>query len=228
MDDMALNDEPKMAELKRLLRRLDGLDASRKTGKSAALLDDEQHDYVGALRGAPELEEGTAPVPAPSPTKVSASSAALIAGAAAALVSTATVYVFMSSRGGPAGPDARQSPAATRFLPSQIEAPRPGSGSVPATLTPGEITNELVRSASQLLDTGNVEAARELLRRAAERGSGPAALTLARSYDAQQAQPGAPAAKETNSVLARVWYERAQALGVAQAEIQASAPESRR
>ncbi len=225
---MALSDEPKMAELKRLLRRLDGLDASRSAGKAAAPSDDEQHDYVGALRGAPELEEGAAPVAVLSPAKVSASSAALIAGAAAALVSTATVYVFMSTRGGPAVPDARQTPAATRLLPSRLDAPAPGNGTLPATTTPEDVTNELIRSASQLLDTGNIEAARELLRRAAERGSGPAALTLARSYEAHQVQAGVPAANETNSVLARVWYERAQALGVAQAEIQASSPDPRR
>ncbi len=225
---MALNDEPKMAELKRLLRRLDGLDASRTAARSTALSDDEQHDYVGALRGAPELEEDGAPVAAPSPAKVSASSAALIAGAAAALVSTATVYVFMSTRSGPAVPDVREAPAATRLVPSQLDAPMPGTGMVPATASPEAITNELIRSASQLLDTGNIEAARELLRRAAERGSGPAALTLARSYEAQQVQPGLPTASETNSVLARVWYERAQALGVAQAEIQPSVPDPRR
>jgi TPR repeat protein len=109
-----------------------------------------------------------------------------------------------------------------------MDTPAPGNGTHPATTAPEDVTNELIRSASQLLDTGNVEAARELLRRAAERGSGPAALTLARSYEAQQVQAGVPAANETNSVLARVWYERAHALGVAQAEIQATSPDPRR
>jgi TPR repeat protein len=77
---------------------------------------------------------------------------------------------------------------------------------------------ELIRSAALLLDKGNVDGARDLLRRAAELGSGPAALELARTYDSTPSTTP-PEARETNPALARVWYERARELGMADAAI---------
>ncbi len=98
----------------------------------------------------------------------------------------------------------------------------------------GDASMELVRNAALLLEKGNVDGARELLRRAAELGSWPAALELARTYDpspatATPASP--PAARETKpAALARVWYERARELGMADAAIppQPAAAEQRR
>jgi TPR repeat protein len=119
------------------------------------------------------------------------------------MVSTATVYVLMS--------------AEERVTAPAVNTPL-GGGPAQGTASPanihGDATLELVRSASALIEKGNVEGARELLRRAAELGSGPAALELARTYDAAQATPMPPEAKETNSTLARVWYERARELGL--------------
>ena len=202
---MAPNNETKMAELKRLLRRLDGLDGRRSSGPHAND-DSEQRDYVGTLRGAPELEDGAAQIIETAPRNVSPKSAALLAGAIAALISTATVYVLMSAEERVVTPSASR-PIET--LPTGTASPSNDRGDAPM---------ELIRSASALLEKGNVDGARELLRRAAELGSGPAALELARSYDpGHPPPPAAPAALETNPALARIWYERARDLGVAEA-----------
>jgi hypothetical protein len=202
---MAPNNETKMAELKRLLRRLDGLDGRRSSGAHADG-DSEQRDYVGTLRGAPELEDGTAQIVEAPPSNVSPKSAALLAGVIAAMISTATVYVLMSAE------DRVVTPSAGR----PIETVPTGSAS--PSNDRGDASMELIRSASALLEKGNIDGARELLRRAAELGSGPAALELARSYDpGRPPPPAAPAALETNPALARIWYERARELGVADA-----------
>ncbi len=201
---MAPNDDPKMDELKRLLRRLDGLDARRAASSGTNPADSEQRDYVGSLRGAPELDGIATPVPNEA-RNVSPKSAALLAAVIAAMVSTATVYVLMS---------AEERVTAPAINPP-LEGPAKGTAS-PAN-DRGDATMELVRTASALIEKGNIEGARELLRRAAELGSGPAALELARTYDAAQATPMPPDAKETNSTLARVWYERARELGLADA-----------
>lgn len=198
---MAPNDEPKMDELKRLLRRLDGLDARRSAPGGANAAEAEQRDYVGTLRGAPDLDDVAAPTPSET-RSVSPKSAALLAAVIAGIVSTATVYVLMSA-------EERMTTPATSPL---LDGPAKGTAS-PAN-DRGDATMELVRSASALIEKGNIEGARELLRRAAEQGSGPAALELARSYDAAQATPIASDTKETNSTLARVWYERARELGL--------------
>jgi len=201
---MAPNNEPKMDELKRLLRRLDGLDARRATPGSASAAENEQRDYVGTLRGAPELSEATAPAPVQS-RSVSPKSAALLAAVIAGIVSTATVYVLMSA-------EERMTAPGTN---PPLDGPAKGTAS-PAN-SRGDATMELVRSASALIEKGNIDGARELLRRAAELGSGPAALELARTYDATQATLTPPVSKDTNSTLARVWYERARELGLADA-----------
>jgi hypothetical protein len=205
---MAPSDEIKMAELKRLLRRLDGLDSRRSAG-AGTNEDAEQRDYVGTLRGALEPEDGIAPTAEKPQQTVSPRSAALLAGVIAALISTATVYVLMSAE-------------QRAMLPSSVKS---FGMTPPGPASPindrGNTSMELVRNAAILLEQGNIDGARELLHRAAELGSGAAALELARTYD-----PGAvakpetpPATRETNPALARVWYDRARELGMADAAI---------
>lgn len=201
---MAPNDEPKMDEIKRLLRRLDGLDARRAATGSISPAESEQRDYVGTLRGAPELDEGAVDVPEQS-QHISPKSAALLAAVIAVILSTATVYVLMSAENRITAPAANP----------PIYGPAKGTAS-PAK-NRNDATMQLVRSASTLIEKGNIEGARELLRHAAELGSGPAALELARTYDTAQATPPPPGNSNTNSTLARVWYERARELGLANA-----------
>jgi hypothetical protein len=205
---MAPSDETKMAELKRLLRRLDGLDSRRSAGANSNE-DAEQRDYVGTLRGALDPEEGIAPIAEKPQQTVSPRSAALLAGVIAALISTATVYVLMSAEERATLPSAVKSFGMT---PSGLASP---------TNDRGDASMELVRSAVLLLEKGNIDGARELLHRAAELGSGAAALELARTYDpSPTAKPVTPpGTRETNPELARVWYDRARELGMADAAI---------
>jgi hypothetical protein len=64
-----------------------------------------------------------------------------------------------------------------------------------------------------LLDTGEVEAARTLLRTAAEAGSVAAALRLAETYDPGEVQRLGVTAVSADPIEAVRWYERAEALG---------------
>lgn len=64
-----------------------------------------------------------------------------------------------------------------------------------------------------LLDTGEVEAARTLLRTAAEAGSVAAALRLAETYDPAEIQRLGMADRSADLGQAVRWYEHAQALG---------------
>lgn len=64
-----------------------------------------------------------------------------------------------------------------------------------------------------LLDTGEVEAARTLLRTAAEAGSVAAALRLAETYDPAEVQRLGMADRSADLGQAVRWYEHAQALG---------------
>jgi TPR repeat protein len=74
-----------------------------------------------------------------------------------------------------------------------------------------------VRRAEGLIVNGEIEAGRALLQRAAELGSGRAALKLGRSYDPAQARPLNFADRQSNPALAKAWYERALALGTQEA-----------
>lgn len=203
---MAPNEEPKMAELKRLLRRLDGLEAQRASG---GFTEDEptQRVYVGSLRGAPDPEDGQNPsLEKNAETRVSPKSAAILAGVITAILSTATAYVLMSAE--------PRTPAPSSARPVDLQ---PESTALPSAGR--DASMELVRSAVFLLEKGNVEGARELLRRAADLGSGPAALELARSYDPVRGQPQAQAQPhQADPALARVWYERARELGMLEAQ----------
>ncbi len=226
---MGHSDEPKLDELKRLLRRLDGLDGSKGLGKAAdEASDDDQRGYVGALRGTP-LVQGEDAVPGPSTTaeKKSPNSAIYIAAAAAAVISTATVYLFMSEPDEPGARGARPAAPLERAAPSKLEMPAvPPGGAGPGQSQ--DAVNALVRKAEALLEQGNIEAARELLQQAAEQGSGPAALKLARSYDPARSGAGVNYAdSQTNAALAQAWYERALALGNREAATYISEPSVR-
>ena len=71
----------------------------------------------------------------------------------------------------------------------------------------------LMARAELLLDTGEVESARTLLRRAAESGSVGAALKLAETYDPSEVQRLGMTETSANPGEAVRWYEHAQSLG---------------
>lgn len=77
---------------------------------------------------------------------------------------------------------------------------------------------KLIAKARELLASGQVAAARLLLQRAAEGGDAAAALLLAETFDPAHASfPGA-GAEVGDKETARMWYERAAALGSSEAK----------
>ncbi|HEX2841827.1 hypothetical protein [Hyphomicrobium sp.] len=217
---MGHGDEPKLDELKRLLRRLDGLDTGKGVGQATAGAgDDDQRGYVGALRGMPAIQ-GDDPTShlSVSDAKKSGNSAIYLAAAAAAAISTVTVYLLMSQPEEPGVRGARPALPSERGMPSKIEMPSGSSGQNQ------DAVNGLVRRAEALLESGKIDAARELLQQAAEQGSGPAALKLARSYDPARSGAVNYADSQTNAALAQAWYERALALGNQEAAAYISEP----
>lgn len=226
---MAHNVEPKMDELKRLLRRLDGLDGNKSLAKPASSEpEEEQRGYVGALRGAPMTEHDddfTPPVMA-APAERRTNSAVYIAAAAAAAISTATVYLVMSWQGDRVGQGT--APASMeRAVPSKLDfrPAQPGTSGQPRQSN--DQADGLVRRADMLIKSGDVETARILLEEAVKLGSGPAALRLGRSYDPSQSETLRYADAQTNPELAKAWYERALALGTQEAASYISDPGAR-
>jgi len=216
---MGRREEPRMDELKKLLRRLDGLDGDKGLGQTAQEID--QRGYVGALRGAPVAgaadEHREIALPPPRAREAKPSGAGVyMAAATAALISTVTVFLLMSWQGkvGTWTPE--------RTGQKRLELNQPTSGANRQEST--ETAVGLVRRADQLLRSGEIEAARVILQRAAELGSGTAAFKLGLSYDPVQTRSLNFADSQTNSALAKAWYERALALGTQEAAAYLSNP----
>lgn len=208
---MGQSTEPKMDELKRLLRRIDGLDASKKSGKLAADSGSEQRGYVGALRGMPELSDADVTAPTAKTEARSATTAALWMAAAIALISSVAAYLVLTHD--PSG--------------KLGTADRPGGATGHSQSNSNTMQQSLIRSAEKLLDAGDIEAGRALLQRAAELGSGDAALKLGRSYDPTQIDRPSFADSQSNPALARAWYQKALALGTQEAAAYIRSPSTK-
>jgi hypothetical protein len=92
-----------------------------------------------------------------------------------------------------------------------IEVPPPESGKV-ARLDPAAL-KDLLQRGDQLLGRGDVVGARAVYERAAEMGSGPAALALASTYDPNRLWSLGVFGMVGNRERARHWYARADQLG---------------
>lgn len=99
---MGHGDEPKMDDLKKLLRRLDGLDGSKSLGKKGQQSETQSRGYVGALRGAPAASDQDESTSQPTGKKEvrPSRSAIYVAAATAALISTVTAYMMLSWQAG--------------------------------------------------------------------------------------------------------------------------------
>ena len=221
---MGHRDEAKMDELKKLLRRLDGLDTDKGLTKGAQGAGADQRGYVGALRGAPVRDEevrkdpqplgvGATQAQFPPPGYQSSGPAVYLAAATAAVVSTILVFLLLSWQQGDGNRRFLPEPASGN--PERLNLQRPASGGQQNRST--DTADGLVRRAEALIGNGEIEAGRALLQRAAELGSGRAALKLGRSYDPAQARPLNFADSQSNPALAKAWYERALALGTQEA-----------
>lgn len=151
---MGHSDEPRMDELKKLLRRLDGLDGSKSLTKKAQQAEAQQRGYVGALRGAPaaDREEPGAVPSAPKEPKPSRS-AVYVAAAAAAVISTATVYMMLTWQSAPEGRVTGPLPSVP-IVPSNLDTRSPGPGGSDAGGGAPQTVEDLVRQAERLHGAG--------------------------------------------------------------------------
>jgi len=80
-----------------------------------------------------------------------------------------------------------------------------------------DVIAALLRRADSLIASGDVAAARLVLRRAADAGDGGAATTLAGTYDPANLAKLGVHGIAPDVVMARVWYEKAKKLGSTEA-----------
>src|SRR5262249_35600797 len=137
--------------------------------------------------------------------------AVYVAAATAAAVSTVLVFLLLSWQRGDV--DRRYSPSPASGTPGKINLQQPASGAGAGDKRQADLAEGLVRQADPLRDNGGVQSARVLLQKAAELGSGRAALMLGRSYDPGGGKPLNFADSQSNQALAKAWYERALVLG---------------
>jgi len=108
---------------------------------------------------------------------------------------------------------------------SASEGGAPASDAVAKPATPAdaihqldpEVVASLLRRADALIASGDVAAARLVLRRAAEAGDADAAMALAGTYDPANLAKLRVRGIVPDLAMARSWYEKAKAFGSAEA-----------
>jgi TPR repeat protein len=114
-------------------------------------------------------------------------------------------------------PPARgQRSPAEQTRPTPVPAERTAPDFVTRQLDPDELASMLKR-ADDFVKSGDLSSARLLLRRAAEAGSMPAALTLAGTFDPNVLAARGFQVGSADIALARLWYQRAEQLGSSEA-----------
>ncbi len=237
---MGRRDEPDLDELSKLLRRLETMDAAPKHESARKAETDEaqpQAEYVGALRGAApaKVSDGrSGPAhdvrsyrardsqPTVEKTTRSSSTSAIVIGAVtAAAVSSVIVAGLVLWTGGQQSDGERR---LTFYAPGEparaTQRPDPGASAPavqPATDTAPTNAQALLQRADVYLRGGKPGEARVVLEQAAQLGSGVAALTLGAMYDPGRATQFTNLGLKADPTIARVWYERAKDLGVAEA-----------
>jgi len=204
--------------------------------------------YVGALRGAPTVadeQETDYSTSEPEPDygsggtrssggfgrgegRSSTGTASIVIGATTAAVVSSLVVVglLLYTQGNDSG---RGSDG--QRLNFVAPMPREGSagGAQPANSSnsavkpdraapPSVDTQILLQRADLHIRNGRLSEARETLEQAARLGSGVAALTLGAMYDPNRVAEFGNLGVQADPTLARAWYERAQALGVVEAD----------
>jgi hypothetical protein len=103
--------------------------------------------------------------------------------------------------------------------PTTAAPERAASGDAIHHLDPGEIAASLKR-AGALIGSGDIAAARLVLRRAAEAGDGRAAMMLAGTYDPTVLEKLGVRGVVPDVAMARNWYEKARQFGASEATSQ--------
>jgi hypothetical protein len=211
-------DERKLDDLKKLIRRLDTAeDANAGSGKPAKRV-----GYVGSLRAArtdAPRDDASDPLSASdwrgehgeseSRGRSTSSKAVIVGAATAAIVSTVLAIVITSGIVGMRGGQSGEGGSAS-LLPSFSDGAKRMFGLSETNPTPAEL---MIKEAVNLINGGNLVAARILLERATGLGSGVAALALGETYDPTRAARLRTGREEVDPAKAREWYQRALALG---------------
>jgi len=119
-------------------------------------------------------------------------------------------------------PPAQTAPQPTAPLPAAAPQPPPAARAptVPTMiirpLDPDELAS-LIKRGDDLINSGDLSSARLALRRAAEAGDARAALMLASTYDPNLLDRLGFQEHAADVALARLWYQRAQQFGSAEA-----------
>lgn len=167
----------------------------------------------------PALAPAAAPATASAPTPAPASESELPATpvkverihAVMAPLPVATEAPVPAAIAPVAIPEATPSPAPA--LPEPAPAATPSQQAArPVTLAPDEIAM-LIKRGKDLLTSGDISAARLLLRRAAEAGNADAALAFGSTFDPAVITRLGAIGVRGDAAKAREWYEKAAALG---------------
>jgi hypothetical protein len=94
-----------------------------------------------------------------------------------------------------------------------IAVPPPTGADAAGSRTDEAAAKDMQAKADRLIEKGDIVAARALYQRAAEMGSGSAALTLAATYDPNRLWSFGALGMVGNKERARQWYQRASELG---------------
>ena len=94
-----------------------------------------------------------------------------------------------------------------------IAVPPPGGAEATGTAADQAAAKELVAQGSRLIERGEIVAARSVYQRAAEMGSGEAALALGSTYDPNRLWSLGALGMVGSKERARHWYARANDLG---------------
>jgi TPR repeat protein len=119
----------------------------------------------------------------------------------------------------------RAAAATSPAAPAPVAAAPPAAAPVPEPIIPGDAIQHLdpseiassLRRADDLIASGDLAAARLVLRRAANAGNARAAMTLAKTYDPVFLEKLGVHGFVPDVAMARVWYEKAKKFGSAEA-----------
>jgi hypothetical protein len=231
---MGRRDEPKLDELKRLLKRLETMEPGSRP-EAPRKPAPEPHSpgpgsgYVGALRSGPSGDAGEARPHGPheaapddyseysdetaAGTRLPASSAAsVVIGATTAAVVSSIIVVGLLLWANGGQPEKKSVEQRLTFV-------APTSSVDPSDASTAQLAEaqSLLQRADVEIRGGNLSGARRLLEQAAKQGSGVAALTLGAMYDPARVAEFGNVGVKADPTLARAWYERAKSLGVIEA-----------
>ena len=178
-------------------------------------------DFVGVMNLTAELRGSDGAALVSSVVRLTWTSATPVVGTVATPVGT--VEAPASAAAVAAGPAAAPTPPQQQSVTSPGPPPGAARAEPPMReISPDEVAGFL-RRAQELLATGDVQAARLLLLRAAEAHDAGAALSLAKTFDPLLSKQFGAADPEPDLAQARNWYQKAEEWGALEARRQLEA-----